>query len=123
MSDHSEPRPIAIAKVADLDRTVDWYAAAGFEVRGRLDDPDMGWCEVGRDGTVLQFLAGDTPWEGEPAFTGCIYVHVPDIDATFGELRPPVATEWGIQDRPWGARELVLQDPDGYFITMTAPSV
>ncbi len=111
MSDHLEPRPIAIAKVADLDRTVDWYAAAGFEVRGRRDDPGMGWCEVGRDGTVLQFLAGDTPWESEPAFTGCIYVHVPDIDAASSELRPPVDAEWGIEDRPWGARELVLRGP------------
>jgi hypothetical protein len=119
MSDDLSGRPVAVLKVDDMDRTVEWYEAAGFIVRGRSDDPGTSWCEVAREGTVLQFLAGATPWQGKPALTGCIYVHVADVDHAFAALRAPVEPEWGIEDREWGAREVVLEDPNGYLITLT----
>lgn len=115
-----EPRPVAILKIDDPDRTIAWYVAAGFELRGRLDQDDSTWVEVGRDGTVIQFLAGETPWDGEPRLTGCLYVHVDDIEQALAELKSPVSSEWGVEHRHWGAREVVLQDPDGYLITLTA---
>jgi hypothetical protein len=121
MSDDSSGRPVAVLKAHDLDRTVEWYEAAGFTVGGRSDDPGTGWCEVACEATVLQFLAGETPWEGEPALTGCIYVHVADIERAFAALRAPVQSEWGIEDREWGPREVVLTDPNGYFITLSQP--
>jgi len=119
MADASTARPVAVLKVADMDRTAEWYAAAGFMVRGRGDDPGTSWCEVARDGTVIQFIAGETPWPGEPCFSGCLYVHVDDIDRALSELRNPAVAEWGIEEREWGPREVVLTDPDGYFITLT----
>ena len=119
MSDTSDGRPVAVLKVADMDRTAEWYTAAGFVMRGRGDDPGTSWCEVVYGGTVLQFLSGETPWPGEPSFSGCLYVHVEDIDRAFADLRDPVVSEWGIEERPWGPREIVLTDPDGYFITLT----
>ena len=84
---------------------------------------DSVWWEVGRDGTVIQFLSGATPWEGEPRLTGCIYVHVEGIGAAHAALRPPVIAEHGVEDRQWGSREVVLQDPDGYFVTFTETAV
>jgi len=30
-----------------------------------------------------------------------------------------VTCEWGVEDREWGARELTLQDPNGYFLTFS----
>jgi uncharacterized glyoxalase superfamily protein PhnB len=119
----SDERPPggAILKVTDMERTVGWYTAAGFKVRGRVDDEAMNWCEVSHGQTVIQFLAGETPWAGEPCFTGCLYVNVNDIEAVFSALAEPVVSEWGIEDRPWGPREVVLTDPDGYFITFTEP--
>src|SRR5262245_175509 len=99
MSDSSEWRPVAVLKVADMDRTVAWYEAAGFTVNARGDDPGTSWCEVGRAGTVLQFLSGETPWAGEPSFSGCLYVHVDDIEEAYACLREPVVSEWGIEDR------------------------
>ena len=119
MSDPAAARPVAVLKVADMDRTVVWYSAAGFTVRGRGDDPGTSWCEVARDGTVIQVLGGETPWPGEPCFSGCLYVHVDDIDRAFAELREPAVSAWGIEEREWGPREVVLTDPDGYFITLT----
>jgi uncharacterized glyoxalase superfamily protein PhnB len=118
MSD-TESRLVAILKSADVPRTIEWYGAAGFEIRGYVPESDPTWCEVGRDGTILQFLAGTTPWEGTPAFTGCLYVHTADVDGVYEELRERVTCEYGVEERDWGARELVLQDPDGYYVTFT----
>jgi uncharacterized glyoxalase superfamily protein PhnB len=70
----------------------------------------------------LQFLGGDTPWPDAPMFTGCFYVHCADVDAVYADVRDGVDSEWGIEDREWGARELVLRDPDGYFVTFTQPA-
>jgi hypothetical protein len=28
-----------------------------------------------------------------------------------------IEAEWGIEEREWGPKELVLRDPNGYFIT------
>lgn len=115
------PRPFVILKVADLDRTLEWYAAAGFAVRGREDMGESTWAEVEREGATIQFLSGATPWPGEPSLSGCLYVHAADIDTALADLRAPVHAEWGIESRPWGAREIVLRDPDGYYITLTTP--
>ena len=107
-----------ILKAADIDRTIEWYTAAGFEVRGRHTADDHDWCEVARDGTIID--AGATPWEGPPGMTGCVYVPVDDAFRALSALRALVAA-LGVEERDWGATEVVLQDPDGYFITLTAP--
>lgn len=112
-------RLVAILKSSDISRTMEWYRAAGFEVRGSHPEGMPTWCEVGRDGTVLQFLAGDTPWEGGPSLTGCLFVPTEDVDAVYSEVSDRVLCEWGVEEREWGARELVLRDPDGYFITLS----
>lgn len=112
-------RLVAILKAADIARTVQWYTAAGFEVRGLNPDVMPTWCEVARDGTVLQFIAGETPWEGEPRLTGCLYVSTDNVDAVYEEIRDRVTCEWGVEEREWGARELVVRDPDDYFITFS----
>lgn len=49
-------------------------------------------------------------------------MHLADVDAVADELRESVTAEWGVEDREWGIRELVLLDPNGVFITFTTPS-
>lgn len=109
-------RPAAILKSTDIAATADWYRRAGFAVQVG----GTAWCEVARDGLVLQFLAGATPWDGPLGLTGCLYVHVDDVDAVAAELDGRVDAEWGVEDRDWGSREWVLRDPDGYFVAFTA---
>ena len=67
----------------------------------------------------MQFVAGETPWDGPPALTGCLYVHPESVTTVFEALPDEITAPWGIEERPWGARELTLQDPDGYFVTFT----
>ena len=116
-------RVVAVGKASDLAATRSWYSAAGFQVRTASPAVGATWLEVARDGLVLQFVAGATPWAGEPAFTGSFYVHVDDVDLTARELTAPVSAEWGVEDRAWGSRELTVKDPDGYFITFVQEAV
>jgi hypothetical protein len=103
--------------------TIAWYQRVGFALREQ--NPAAGeptWCELGRDGLVVQFLAGETPWPDPPSLTGCLYVYPASVQATYEDLRGRVETPWGVEDRDWGTRELVLRDPNGYFITFSEPA-
>jgi hypothetical protein len=114
---------VAILKSADVARTIEWYQRIGFALQDVF--PDSGaptWCELSRDGVVLQFLGGDTPWPGSPAFTGTIYLHPASVEAFHEEIRAHTEPVWGPEVREWGALELGLQDPDGYFLTFTEPA-
>jgi hypothetical protein len=107
----------AILKVTSMDESMRWFRGLGFHVDG-----DDTWAEVTRDDLVLQLLSGDTPWDGAPAFTGTFYVHTESVHELFAALPADLVPEWGVEERPWGATELTLQDPNGYFFTFTQPS-
>ena len=113
----AQDRAVAILKTQDMAETIRWYTAAGFVLRDHFPGPDPTWCELARDDLVVQFLAGDTPWAGTPAMTGCLYVYPASVDAVHDELSGVINLEWGVEDRDWGRRELVLRDPNGYFLT------
>src|SRR5919106_3307089 len=46
----------AILKADDVSATIEWYSQIGFQVRGRFPEEEPNWCELARDGLVLQFL-------------------------------------------------------------------
>jgi hypothetical protein len=113
----------AMLKAEDVAGTIDWYRRAGFELLGvHPEDGQPTWCELSRDGVVLQFLGGETPWPGPPSFTGTLYLSPPSVDALYEEIKDDIEPAWGPEDREWGARELGLRDPNGYFLTFTEPS-
>jgi glyoxalase/bleomycin resistance protein/dioxygenase superfamily protein len=113
----------AMLKAIDVAQTVEWYGRVGFEIREVF--PDSGeptFCEVARDGVVLQFLGSETPWPGPPAFTGTIYFSPQSVEALYEEIKDDAPPAWGPEVREWGTRELGLQDPNGYFLTFTEPA-
>jgi|SRR4249920_2019629 len=113
----------AILKTTDVAGTIEWYRRVGFEIRDVF--PESGeptWCEVSRDGVVLQFLGGETPWPGPPTFTGTIYFRPGSVEAFFEEIKDHTTPAWGPEVREWGDRELGLQDNNGYFLTFTEPA-
>jgi hypothetical protein len=89
-----DARPVAILKASDIRRTEDWYRKAGFVLRAHHPEEAPTWCELEREGTVLQFLSGETPWIEAPSFTGCFYVHCSDVDAVYEQIRDLVEIEW-----------------------------
>jgi hypothetical protein len=113
----------AILKTLDVAQTIEWYRRVGFEIRGVF--PESGeptWCEVSRDGVVIQFLGGETPWPEPPTFTGTLYFRPPSVMGLYEEIRRHTPPAWGPEVREWGARELGLKDPNGYFLTFTEPA-
>ena len=115
----TEERVAAVLKVRDVEGSLAWYRQLGFEVRGRFPEDGPTWAEVGRDGLVLQLLAGETPWDGEPRFTGCFYLHPESVAAVQAATSGKVEPAWGPEEREWGTRELGYEDPDGYILTFT----
>jgi hypothetical protein len=110
----------AILKTEDVSDTIEWYTGVGFRLRGVF--PETGeptWCELARDGVVLQFLGGETPWPGPPAVTGTLYFYPESVDALYEEIKDHTPPAWGPEVRDRGARELGLRDPNGYFLTFT----
>lgn len=116
-----EPRRVSVMlKTTNMPATLEWYQRVGFEVLGRF--PETGeptWCEVTRDGVILQFLGGDTPWPDPPILTGTLYFYPESVSALFDEIKEYTTPAWGPEVREWGARELGLEDPNGYFLTFT----
>jgi hypothetical protein len=110
----------AILKTEDVSGTMEWYRRIEFRVRGFF--PETGeptWCELSRDGVILQFLAGETPWPDPPAFTGTLYFYPESVEALYEEIKGHTQPAWGPEVRDWGSRELGLRDPNGYFLTFT----
>jgi hypothetical protein len=109
----------AVLKVGSIAESTRWYAAVGFEVR---ETDEQSFAEVALRGLALQFIAGETPWPGPPRLTGNFYVHVDDVPSVHDAIRGRVDIEWGVEERPWGAIDLTLRDPDGYHVTFTQPA-
>jgi lactoylglutathione lyase len=114
-------------RVLDVDRSVDFYRALGFEEKGRLPIRDeavnvyMGLPDDGDEPRLeLTYNVGRT----EPYEIGSGYGHIaittPDLDATLEQLagqgiepeRPPYTVREG------GGRLCFVRDPDGYRIEL-----
>jgi lactoylglutathione lyase len=114
-------------RITDIDRSVAFYEALGFEEKGRLPIRDeavnvfMGMPEDGPEPRLeLTFNHGRT----EPYEIGTGYGHIAitagDLDATLARLaeqgiepeRPPYTVSDG------GSRLCFVRDPDGYRIEL-----
>jgi hypothetical protein len=115
------PQVAVILKALNVTATMEWYQLIGFEVRASFPESEPTWVELARDGLVVQFLCGDTPWPAPPTLTGCLYVHPGSVQAVHDQIKDRVPCPLGVEERPWGARELTVADPDGYFLTFTEP--
>ncbi len=114
-------------RITDVDRSVAFYKALGFEEKGRLPIRDeainvfMGLPDDGPEPRLeLTFNKGRT----EPYDIGTGYGHIaitaPDLDRTLAALseqgiepeRPPYTVRDG------GSRLCFVRDPDGYRIEL-----
>jgi catechol 2,3-dioxygenase-like lactoylglutathione lyase family enzyme len=106
--------------VSDLQRTEDFYEMLGFEVRKK----EINHVTVYLNWFWIDFWLIDK--EDKPAFqkeaklgnkgSGIfVYISVEDVDEAYKELIEKGLKPSGEpKDWPWGNREFVLRDPDGY---------
>jgi catechol 2,3-dioxygenase-like lactoylglutathione lyase family enzyme len=110
--------------VKDLNRTAEFYESLGFETRKRAPDH----LTVYSNWFWIDFLAVDKDSRNgyrelaDPGSNGpgiFVYLSVDDVDECHREL-----LEQGLKpaseprNQPWGNREFILRDPDGYNLVI-----
>jgi len=117
--------------VTDLDATLVFYERLGFALVTRWE----GWALIERGGSRLALQHDAYARDHEHYFTPhldqfprgvgvetCVDVaDVDDLQALYA-----TATELGVvvrelRERPWGATDFRIADPDGYFVRFTTP--
>ncbi len=98
-----------ILPVVDMDATVAFYEAAGFEVR----QYDGGYAFVTVDDeSVFDLDKVDKPVSAASNGAGC-YLIVSDVDEWHRRLATLDLPVTSLADQPWGMREFALTDPNG----------
>ena len=108
--------------VKDLDRTVSFYELLGFDFKDRADNYAIGylnwfWLEFVPQEKVEQSTFKHHIHLRNEATEGDTFLHmsVDNVDEYYKELvdkgLKPASTP---KDFPWGRREFILKDPDGY---------
>lgn len=102
--------------VSDLEKTAQFYEQLRFDVKKaddtiRLKLGDFTLAFIDESKTLIQNESGAKP-KGLGIFT---YVEVENVDEYFKTLKEKgVRTSGEPRDWPWGKREFVVKDPDGY---------
>ena len=123
-------RPVVVEFfVRDIEKSLAFYRALGFGIAKRYED----WILLQR-GDIKITIQGDSHVVAGPHYftpniaqvprgTGVeVSIQVADVDAE--HIRAKTAglnIVKGMQDRPWGARDFRIADPDGYFLRITSP--
>lgn len=106
----------------DLDATRHFYENAGFQVEGDektiriiFGDFRLAFVEDGKADIQIEL---DAP-RGVGMFT---YVEVDDVDKHYSQLvSKGIKPSSEPKDWPWGKREFVARDPDGYKLVFYSP--
>jgi catechol 2,3-dioxygenase-like lactoylglutathione lyase family enzyme len=110
--------------VKNLNKTAQFYETLGFEVRKRESDhitvySNWFWIEflaMGKDVRADFTKGADLSNKGAGMF---VYLSVDNVDEFHQVLlskglKPATKP----QDQPWGNREFILRDPDGYSLVI-----
>lgn len=110
-----------ICLVKELERTIIFYEALGFEFRKQVPNVSATaylnwfWIEFLLEGKVVtEAFKGDVPVNPKGA-GHYIHINVAEVDEFYkGVVEKGLQPLGEPQDFPWGHREFVLSDPDGY---------
>src|SRR5688572_310311 len=115
---------VPVISTADVRSTLEYYSRVlGFREHFVFGEPPV-YAGVERDG-VLLYITHDPAMAD--AFKAAnlhpdIFLWVHDVDEAFAEHRLRGATVIEeIADRPWDARQYVLEDPNGYRLKIAQP--
>jgi catechol 2,3-dioxygenase-like lactoylglutathione lyase family enzyme len=108
---------------SDLKATADFYRKLGFDVQESADGTrikmgDFTLAFIDENATQIKNESGMKP-KGLGIYT---YVEVDDVDAHFAFVKQNgVAPRTEPKTWPWGKREFVVKDPDGYKMVFYSP--
>ena len=109
--------------VKNLNKTAKFYEALGFEIRKQ----EASHITVYSNWFWIDFLAlgkeerpgYDDPKDDRKGAGQFLYLSVDNVDEFYKELKSKgIKPSTEPSDRPWGNREFVLHDPDGYNLVI-----
>ena len=109
---------------SDLKATTDFYRKLGFDVQESADGVrikmgDITLAFIDENATPIKNESGVTP-KGLGIYT---YVEVDDADVHFMFVKENAITpRTEPKTWPWGKREFVVKDPDGYKLVFYSPA-
>ena len=112
--------------VGDIDRACRWYAGLGFAEAFRHGAPPF-YAQVARDAARLNLRRVDAPLV-DPALLAreeylAASITLEDIDGLVDECHTAgILPHRPLRRQPWGARDLVLCDPDGNLLLFASPA-
>ncbi len=94
-----------VLRTTDAARSASWYARLGFEVEGEHRfAPNLPLYLFLRRESMRIHLSEHG---GDARPNTLLYLYVDDVDAVAAEFGA------GVAEKPWGMREVHLEDPDG----------
>ena len=111
-------------RVADLERSITFYTALGYEVLGNVPASELGTLTMlklpGDEFVALELVHDPTPGRVEPGGLSHFVIQVEDVHATVAHLgaRGVQAEEPGSPDGSTDFWTAWLTDPDGYRIEL-----
>lgn len=115
---------VPVVSTPDVRSTVDYYSRVlGFKEHFVFGDPPV-YAGVERDG-VLLYVTHDPRMVALLRSSDLhpdVFLWVQDVDAVFADHRmrgAKIIEE--VSDRPWDARQYVVEDPNGYRLKIAEP--
>ncbi len=115
---------VPVISTGDVSSTVEYYTTVlGFCQHFIYGDPPV-YAGVERDG-VLLYITLDKQMASALKNSGLhpdVFLWVQDVDKVFEDHKKRGAKIFeGISDRPWDARQYVIEDPNGYRLKIAEP--
>ena len=124
----------ALLQVFDMPASVRFYRdVLGFEIVNTSpregDQFDWGWLRLDKANLMLNtaYEQDDRPAKPEPARVSshgdtCLYFSCPDVDAAYQHLRSHGLDVKEPKVAPYGMKQLLVSDPDGYMLCFQWPA-
>jgi uncharacterized glyoxalase superfamily protein PhnB len=108
---------VPMAPVADVQRSIDFYAQLGFEVKSTFEeDGILHWAYLRAGGAQLMLTRADSPVPPESQ-TMLLYLYAADVAAYHRELGEKGLDVGALVQRFYmESGEFELRDPDGYCL-------
>lgn len=117
-------RAVPVIATADVQATVDYYASVlGFQTHFTFGEPPV-YAGIVRDGMLL-YVSLDPGLAAAVKASGAhpdVFLWVQNVDGMFAEHQQAGAKiVEELADRPWDARQYVIEDPNGYYLKIAEP--